>query len=272
MTLKKWQKWLVGVVVMVPVLWLMASLYLTSQATSLLFNIQTSWAPVPNFGYEQEWRRLSSGENISIWTFPNTSTERVILYFHGNGGRINTQLPEMNQYGTVVSAAYPGYHESESRPTPENVLATADYMYEFLTVERGIDPSNIVVLGHSLGGSPATYFASKYTGIDRLIIVNTFSSIQSMCFRSYTVLCGFTNNIFNTARYAEDVTVPVHHFIYEEDTTIPSAEGEALSEYFTSSANYTKHYLEGYTHTYFDVSNLLETSGLTPTPSFEVAP
>jgi dienelactone hydrolase len=262
MSLLQWKNIVIATLLIISLLWLLASLYLTSQATNLLFNIQTSWAPIPNFGYQQEYRRLPSGENISIWTIPNTSTEKVILYFHGNGGRINVQLPEMAKYATVVSPAYPGYHESESRPTPENVLTTADYMYEFLTDEKGIAPANIVVLGHSLGGSPATYFASKHPDIDRLIIINTFSSIQSMCFRSYSILCGFTNNIFNTAQYAQNVTVPVYHYIYQEDTTIPAQEGEALSNYFTKSSQYSKQYLDGYTHTYFNVANTLEGAGL----------
>ena len=222
----------IKLIIAIPFIWLLLSLYLTSQSESLIFNYKVSWAPVPNFGYQMEFIRNKDNQAISVWTFPNTNTDEVILYLHGNGGKINEFFVDLQKYGTVVSPAYPGYHESEGRPTTDNVYEAALLTFDYLVEEKGVPANKITIMGHSLGGSPAVYLASQRSTAKQLLIINTFSSVQSMCWNQYSILCGFTGNILNTAKYAKDVTIPVRQFIYEGDLTVSPEEGKKLYEYF----------------------------------------
>lgn len=250
----KYLKWSGISLVVLFVLWIIASLFLTSQAGSLVFNNTVSWAPVPNFGYDLEFIENKEGNSLSVWKFEGEAGAQnpIILYLHGNSGRINDMFAELTQYGDVYSPAYPGYHESEGTPNTDSVYEAALATYDWLVEEEGIKPNNIIIFGHSMGGSPATYVASKRPRARKLVLVNTFSSIQSMCFRDYTILCAFSGNILNTARYAEDVEIPVRHFAYENDLDVPFEENEKLFEYFEKSDDKEFVTMDKFTHTYPD--------------------
>ncbi len=236
------------------VLWLLASLFLTSQAGSLVFNNTVSWAPVPNFGYELDFIENGEGNNISVWSFEaqGKANSPAILYLHGNSGRINDMFPELVKYGTVYSPAYPGYHESEGQPNTDSVYDAALTTYDWMVEEQGVNEEDIIIFGHSMGGSPATYTASKRPNAKKLILANTFSSIQSMCFNDYSILCAFSGNILNTARYAEDVSIPVRHYAYEDDLDVPFEENKKLFEYFDNSDDKEFITMDQFTHTYPD--------------------
>lgn len=253
--LRKWRL-LIIIPLSLALLWLLASLYLTSQSASLIFDNKVSWAPVPNFGYDLEFIKDSKNRSISLWTFDNNQTDKVILYLHGNSGRINDFFADLIQYGTVVSPAYPGYHESEGTPDTEGVYEAALLAYDNLVNTKGVNPNNIIILGHSMGGSPAVYVAGQRPEARKLILINTFSSIQSMCERQYSILCRFTGDLLNTASYAPKVSIPVRQFIYRGDLSVPPAEGDTLFENFTGASDKVKFDLDTYTHTYPDLDQV----------------
>lgn len=254
-------KLILGVPVLLIIIWLLASLYLTSQSTALIFDNKVSWAPVPNFGYKLEFLRDSKNRAISVWTFDNPQSNKVILYMHGNSGRINDFFVDLKQYGTVVSPAYPGYHESEGNPDTEGVYETALLTYDNLVNKKGVDPKNIIIMGHSMGGSPSVYVASQRPEARKLILINTFSSIKSMCERQYSILCGFTGDILPTTTYAPKVTIPVRQFVYKGDLSVPPEEGKELFTKFTSSNDKVIVELDKYTHTYPDLNEVFKLSG-----------
>ena len=257
---KKTLKWTGLAVTGLLVLWLVGSLYLTSQASALVFNNAVSWAPVPNFGYELTFIENSAKQSVSVWEFNPAAeaadSELVILYLHGNSGRINDMFPELTKYGRVYSPAYPGYHESEGQPDTESVYDTALTTYDWLVTTEGVGEENIIIFGHSMGGSPATHVAAKRPNARRLVLANTFSSIQSMCYRDYSVLCVFAGGILNTAEQAREVTIPVRHFAYKGDLDVPYEENQKLFEYFTGTRDKEFVTMERYTHTYPDFTAL----------------
>ena len=258
--IRSWKFWSI-LVSSILLIWLVLSLFLYSQASTLVFNNKVSWAPVPNYGYNLSFIKNSAGQNISVWEFKNTTSDKVILYLHGNAGRIGDFFVDLNTIGTVYSPAYPGYHESEGSPNTENVYEAAELTYNWLVNDKKIDPKKIIILGHSMGGSPAVNLASKHPEAKKLILVNTFSSVQSMCFRDFTILCGFAGDILNTAKYAPDVKIPVRHFVYKRDLTVPPEEGRKLFTYFKNSNDKKLIELDNYTHVYFDIPSLFRQAG-----------
>jgi pimeloyl-ACP methyl ester carboxylesterase len=239
------------------VLWLAGSVFLTLQSSSLIFNNRVSWSPVPEYGYKLDFVKNKAGQNLSIWTFSNPGTDQYILYFHGNAGRLPNFFQPLLTKANLITIAYPGYHESEGSPTTENVYESTELVYDWLT-RQGISESNITILGHSMGGSPATYLASKRPNAKQLFLINTFSSVQSMCFKSYSIFCFFAGNIFNTAVNAEKVILPVRQFGYRGDDTVSFEEGEKLYKYFSKSNDKKFVELTGFTHSYPNFDQILE--------------
>lgn len=254
--IKSWKFWSTLLAVLI-IIWLVFSAFLYTQSKSLIFNNKVSWAPVPAYGYELSFVRNKEDQNVSMWYFPNPATDKVILYLHGNAGRIADYFEPLKQYGSVLSPSYPGYHESEGDPTPENVYETAVLAYDYLVNTKKIPENKIIILGHSMGGSPATYLASQKPGANKLVLINTFSSVQSMCYRQYTIFCVFAGDIFNSAQHAQKVTIPVRQFVYNGDLTVPAEEGKKLFTYFKNDDKKLVE-LDQYTHVYFDFKSVFD--------------
>jgi uncharacterized protein len=257
--LKSWKFWLVFLASLIA-FWLVFSTFLYTQSTTLIFNNKVSWASVPAYGYELDFVRNKAGQNVSMWYFSNPNTDKVVLYLHGNAGRLSQFFPDLKLYGSVLSPAYPGYSESEGAPTVDNALETGLLAYDYLVNVKKVPEDKILIFGHSLGGSTATYLASQKPKAKKLIVVNTFSSVQSMCFRQYSIFCVFAGNIFNSAEYAKNVTIPVRQFVYKNDLTVPPEEGRKLFNYFKSE-NKALIELTEFTHSDFDLKKVLLEAG-----------
>jgi len=186
---------------------------------------------------------------LSFWFFD--------LYLHGNTGRLAYFFPELIKKANILSPAYPGYHESEGKPSVDSVYETAFLAYEWLVHKKGFPENKITTLGHSLGGSPAIYLASKKSQAKQLVLINTFSSIQSLCFRQYSILCVFSGSVFNSAEQAKKVLLPVRHFAYCGDLDIPFEENQKLFQFFTKSKDKKFFVLDGYTHAYSNFDQIL---------------
>jgi hypothetical protein len=246
---------------------ILVTIVVTNQAATSVFAAQVSWSKsnfknLPNFfitGSSKNHIELITSEDLSKDS-KQASDKFVILYLHGNAGRLDnvvTSLSE-NQSISFVSPAYNGYHESEGAPSVDNVYQTAVDTYNWLTNDKKIPENKIIILGHSLGGSPATYLASQKPKTNKLVLINTFSSVQSMCYRQASIFCSFTGAIFNTAKNAEKVTIPLRHFGYVEDTTIPPEENRKLFDFFVASKDKKFIQLQQYTHSVVDFKKVFE--------------
>ena len=189
----------------------------TKQSKSVVFHLQ----PV------QEFRTNKTGDSIDILWFPNDTAKITYLYLHGNVGRLTKVIDDLHPFGNICSPCYPGYSKSTGEPTTENTYETVDIASKFLK-EKNIDLKNVVVLGHSLGGSPAMYAAVHYPELKKVITVNTFYSITKMCEDQYKILCLFSGSILNTASLAPNAKAPVLICHNPEDNLIPFAQGEML--------------------------------------------
>jgi predicted esterase len=251
------------------ILLLVASLVLASQSSSIVFLNTYSWSKsfvgrkpifipssdnkqiqvisdIADLDYQQELKKAPQLEEINF-----------VLYLHGNAGRLDDLMSGLGDNIrqtklSIVSPSYPGYHESEGSPTVQNTYQTAIDTYDWLVNVKKIPENKIIILGHSLGGSPAAYLASKKPKAKKLVLINTFSSVQSMCFAKYSILCMFTGDIFNTAENAKKVTIPVRQYHLKTDSTVPFYEGEKLFKYFTNTQDKKFTELTRYTHSVID--------------------
>jgi pimeloyl-ACP methyl ester carboxylesterase len=231
--------------------WLLASAYLRVSSTSTIFNTDPSFITTNETGYTQFFLNGIGDNKISVHKYDSViPTDKIIIYTHGNAGRLNYYFPELQKVGTVYSPTYPGYGESEGKPSMDGAYDAALKTYDYLIKEGKLE-KNITIFGHSLGGSIATYLASQRPNANKLVLANTFSSLQSMCWRQYSILCIFAGDLLNSAENAKKVTMPVVQFAIKSDQTVPYSEGEKLFTYFKKD---TSKFIEMKkdTHAYLD--------------------
>ena len=216
--------------------WLAFASVLVSVSSKLIFHTQDSKSATIDIPYEQLW--VTDGENRKIdmvWV-DNPAAQQVVLYLHGNRGRLSHFFPTLSQEYKVLAPAYPGYHGSEGSPTTENVYSTALLAYDYL-LEQGYQENQIIILGHSLGGSPAVYTAAQRPSASKLVLINTFSSIYSMCVPQWGIGCFFSKPILNSAAYAPFVFTKVREFHNVNDDVVPYSEGVELFANFTGTSD-----------------------------------
>ncbi len=115
----------------------------------------------------------------AVW-LPNQQATKAILYFHGNAEDIANGphiFRGLHDAGfSVLAVDYPGFGMSDGTPTEGSIYASAEAAYAQLTETFNIAPSNIVVLGLSIGSGPACYLAEKHKDVGGLVIQSGFTS------------------------------------------------------------------------------------------------
>ncbi len=238
-------------------LWALGMLYVQVSLTDEVFDEELAYLAEPSqFDYDLSFIQIDTGDKISLWWLENDKSDEVILYLHGNAGRTYHLIEGLAKDYSVLSPAYPSYHESEGSVSDEGSFDTAQKSYDWL-VEKGYDESNIIIYGHSMGGAVAINLASKKDKAQKLITVNTFNSVFSMCWDDYVIICLPARSIFPSSKFAENVKIPVRQYHFEDDKKVPYSEGQKLSKHFTNSSDYKFIDLIADTHSYFDIEQTL---------------
>lgn len=109
------------------------------------------------------------------------STAGTILFFHGNGDNVSTQLPNTfwlaKEGFDLYAIDYRGYGQSQGVPDLDDTISDMERMIAFV-VQQLPEDEKLIVMGHSLGGSMATYVVAHSAHRDRieaLITVEAFS-------------------------------------------------------------------------------------------------
>ena len=132
------------------------------------------------------------------------SDDKVVLFFHGNGGMIGRIIDALAPHYNLVVPAYPGYHFSTGKPSEEKLYEVAELSVDYLK-NIGFKEENIIIFGASLGGTPALYAAKKYPNVKTAIVVATFDKMASVCYDIYHVFCIFAGDMFNNVGIAQDI-------------------------------------------------------------------
>jgi len=221
-----------------------------------LFRNERSYYRVINTFYEQHFVRNSEGSNIDLWWLPHQGASDVVLYLHGNSGRVPHLFPPFCRDHHVLSPSYAGYGLSEGKPSENNICETAELAYQWL-LKRGFREDQIIIWGHSLGGFPAVHLAGKHPDCKKLVVVNSFASLKGLCRRQFSALLPlFMKNRFNTVDHARKVEGKVVQFCYRHDESVPFEECKLLFDnYKTRNKKLVE--LEGDCHEHFDVESTL---------------
>ena len=132
--------------------------------------------------YQDQFVTSKDGLKLHGWKIhAENKTAGNILFFHGNGDNVSTQLPNTfwlaKEGYDLYIYDYRGYGQSQGTPDLDDTISDMELMIAH-TVQQLPDDEKLIVMGHSLGGSMAIYAVAHSAYRDRieaLITLEAFS-------------------------------------------------------------------------------------------------
>ncbi|EGR0081958.1 MARTX multifunctional-autoprocessing repeats-in-toxin holotoxin RtxA [Vibrio vulnificus] len=130
-------------------------------------------------GYYHQGAASSEGET-------SATSGKVVLFLHGSGSSAEEQASEIrNHYQKqgidMLAVNLRGYGESDGGPSEKGLYQDARTMFNYLVNDKGIDPSNIIIHGYSMGGPIAAdlarYAAQNGQAVSGLLLDRTMPSM-----------------------------------------------------------------------------------------------
>ncbi|MGI9833053.1 MARTX multifunctional-autoprocessing repeats-in-toxin holotoxin RtxA [Vibrio vulnificus] len=108
-------------------------------------------------GYYHQGAASSEGET-------SATSGKVVLFLHGSGSSAEEQASDIrNHYQKqgidMLAVNLRGYGESDGGPSEKGLYQDARTMFNYLVNDKGINPSNIIIHGYSMGGPIAADLA-----------------------------------------------------------------------------------------------------------------
>ena len=152
------------------------NIYASIYANKMIFP-----APASSYLHDDQFLKLqaSNGKSISAYFLKSDTSNRLLIYSHGNGediGQVRPLLEHFQRLGTSILAYdYPNYGNSTGRASESGTYAAIEATFKYATEALGYSPNNITLYGRSLGSGPSTWLAER-EAVAGLILDSAFTS------------------------------------------------------------------------------------------------
>jgi hypothetical protein len=158
-----------------------------------------------------------------------------ILYFHGNGGALDTwgdvgiSLSEKLN-SDILLIDYPGYGKSSGKlPTTEKELFKSGEAAFDELIKSTKDALPIIIYGRSLGTGVASYIATQHS-VQGLVLESPYVSIKSVTALILPFIpAKLIRYNLDNAKNIQGLKIPILIFHGTEDGTIPYSQGKQLA-------------------------------------------
>lgn len=194
--------------------------------------------------------KTNTKKNIEAFYFQTKDTKKHILYSHANACDIRQTydfIEKLHLYLNIniLLYEYIGYGKNQEKyllkeidtkekdissykSTEDTIYESADAAMNFLLNEKKINLSDIIIMGTSIGTGPAIYLASKYSGLNGLILETPFLSIMKIL--PYTNIISYIYDMFENFKKIKNVTCDVLIIHGDKDEVIPVGHSILLHE------------------------------------------
>ena len=208
--------------------------------------------------YEDVWLPVSTKkgklEQIHGWWISanslNQDLKGVLLYLHGNSVNIGVNVEQAYRFYKlgfdVFLVDYRGYGLSQGNfPSEVQVYQDVEIVWDYLINQRGIEPKDIFVYGHSLGGAIAIELATRHPEMAGLIIQGSFTSMSDVVHNMGTYRIFPINLLlhqrFDSMTKLQKLKIPIMLIHGRLDELLPASMSERLFQ--ASSAEIKDLYL-----------------------------
>ncbi len=130
------------------------------------------------------------GARVIAWWQRARPEQPTLLYFHGNAGSLALRAETFRRYQAfgrgIFMMSYRGYSGSTGSPSEAANVADAVLAYQRL-VDAGVDPSDIILYGESLGSGVAVQLAAQRP-VAGVILDAPYTSIVDVGAKAYPFL------------------------------------------------------------------------------------
>jgi fermentation-respiration switch protein FrsA (DUF1100 family) len=199
--------------------------------------------------YEDVSLRAADGVALHAWYLPaQGETKGTLLFLHGNGGNVATQLPSVfwlpaEGYG-VLLLDYRGYGESAGKASIPGALRDVEAALAWLDARPEVGERGMGVLGQSLGGAFAAHAVAHTAHRERIravVIDSAFSDYRRIVreklgafWLTWPLQWPLSLTIPSTYDPVDSIgdiaPIPLLILHSEHDTIVPPAHAEALYE------------------------------------------
>lgn len=174
----------------------------------------------------------ADGEKVVAWYAPAKPGQPTLLYFHGNGGALETRRDRIRKYMDrgrgILMMSYRGYSGSTGTPTEAANVADAKLAYDAL-VKEGVNPADIILYGESLGSGVAVQVAREKPA-QGLILDSPYTNLADIGAEIYWWLPvrWLMSDTYNSRRYIAELKLPIFILHGAEDAVVPAVMGQEL--------------------------------------------
>ncbi len=221
-----------------------AILYVTLVALMSIFQKRFLYFPDKKIGLPEQYGlrgfteitlKTEDGLALQSWFKEAAPGMPVIVYFHGNashmGNRAGIYSALTGQGFGLLSISYRGYGKSEGMPSEQGLYNDARTAINFLTRDKGINLSGIILYGESLGSGVAVQMSTEYK-VGGLILQAPYTSVVGRAAEIYFFIPvrQVLREHFNSLDKISMVKAPLLIIHGVLDTTIPIRHGKTLLE------------------------------------------
>jgi pimeloyl-ACP methyl ester carboxylesterase len=199
--------------------------------------------------YQDVWISVEDAGQSKIhgWWLPALGDSPLtFLYLHGNAGNISSNLTRAVQLhglgASVLTIDYRGYGLSSGPfPDEQQFYDDAWAALDFLTTEKEINPENLVIYGHSLGGAIAIHLAHQVPQLAALMVESSFTSMADMAalshYNRWFPVQQLLTQKFDSLSKVKTLRMPVLYLHGLADATVPAAMSQQLYQATTAPAD-----------------------------------
>lgn len=182
-------------------------------------------------GAEQVAIMTRDGERLAAWYHMPAAGKPVMLFMHGQGGRLGVQTNRWRRIREaglgVLALSYRGYPGSSGSPTEEGLALDARAAYDWLRARHAA--ADIVLHGHSLGTGVAVRLASEVEAGGVVLEAPFTAAVDVAAERlPWLPVQLLMLDQFRSRDRIRDVKAPVLIVHGDQDSVIPIAHGERL--------------------------------------------
>jgi fermentation-respiration switch protein FrsA (DUF1100 family) len=171
---------------------------------------------------------------------PGQTERPVILFLHGQDTTIGKNLHHAQCFYelgcNVLMIDYRGYGESYQSmvPSESSLYEDAQAAWSYLVEDRDLQPEQIIIYGHSLGGAVAIDLATKQPQAGGLVVECSFTSVKDIVhWKEPVTLCYpldlMLRHRFESLQKVATQPMPPTLFVHgTSDTKVPSFMSEEL--------------------------------------------
>ena len=200
----------------------------------------------------QEIQLKDRKKSTYAWDINDGSRKKYVLVLHGMSQNISNLQPlykelfQKTDYA-VLAPEYRGFGKNPEAPvSTKSFLEDTSLAFEYLK-NKGINPKDITVIGHSLGGFAASQLVQKNQNVGRLILVSSIDSLKKdsanfgsvknsfppfvfYLFENFKILRKPLEHIFKTGECLKKIKTPIDIIHSTDDRVVKIISAQRIAK------------------------------------------